>query len=110
MKLTREEIKAKTSELLGMCSPDKQARVSELLTELSEGFETIMSENETSANSISELTNRVETLRDVNTKLFLKVGNSEAEFSKGKENEADDADDIPQIGIESLFNDKGELI
>lgn len=107
--MERSEHKKLIQEMLGMVNPDNQARASEILTTLSDDYETVLSESEDSANRVTELTANNETLRSVNAKLFLKVGEVTPTTPKDQEPSLDESN-IPNITFESLFNDKGDLI
>lgn len=107
--MKRDEHKTKLNDLLKLVTPENQANATEILTTLSEDYEQVLTESETSANRVSELTANNETLRSVNAKLFLKVGNQ----MDGKENTPpnnDSSNDIPEMSFDKLFNDKGELL
>ena len=107
--MTRDEHRKLVNEMLGMVGADHQARASELLTTLSDDYETVLSESEGYANRVNELTEKNETLRDVNTKLFLKTGEKPKDPPKDPTPPSDEPD-TPKITFESLFNDKGELM
>lgn len=105
--MKRDEHKQIINQLLGMVTPDKQATASEMLANLSEDYEQVLTANESANSRVEELTANNETLRSVNAKLFLKVG----EIPKGEPaTEPKEEPEIPTISIDSLFNDKGELI
>lgn len=109
--MDRNEVKKHLNDLLGFTSPDNQAKASEILTQLSEEYERVLSESETSASKVTELTANNETLRAVNAKLFLKVGATEKEIDKGKAPEETETNDpLDGLTFEKLFNDKGELL
>lgn len=103
-----EEMKAKFQALLGMTAPEKQGEASEILTALTDETEKMFSTATENANKISELTANNETLRAVNAKLFLKVG----EVPKTEPDNIPHANEgtQPEKTFESLFNEKGELI
>lgn len=103
-----EEMKAKFQELLGMTAPEKQGEASEILTALTDEVNTMYSTKAENESKISELTANNETLRAVNAKLFLKVG----EVPKAGTDNTPHANEgtQPEKTFESLFNDKGELI
>lgn len=105
--MTREEHKKAVEKLLGMVSAEHQADASELLTTLSEDYETTLATSETVASENANLKTNVEKLRKVNTDLFLKVGTP---TPKGKEDEGKTDTEIPDLPFEKLFNEKGELI
>ena len=107
--MTRDEMRQHITEIMGCATPEKQARVSELLTELSEGFETLLSEGEQHQNQITELTNNNETLRTVNAKLFLKVGATERETHVNEPTPVEPPVEN-KITFDQLFNEKGELL
>lgn len=107
--MTRDEHRRLVNEMLGLVGADHQARASELLTTLSDDYESVLTESEGHATRVSELTANNETLRAVNAKLFLKVG----EVPNTPPNDPtppSDEPDTPKITFESLFNDKGELM
>lgn len=105
--MTRDELKQLTQELIGFSSPEHQARTSEILTAISEGFETTLTESEQAQNRVSELTANNETLRDVNAKLFLKVGSKSSTVTDPEPPTQTDTD---PVSFDTLFNEKGELI
>lgn len=107
MPLSRDEIKSKFTEILGLASSENQARASELLTELSEEYESVLTESENSATRVQELTANNEALRDVNSKLFLKVGHK-IDTPPAGDPTPEPPKDTPSF--ENLFNEKGELI
>lgn len=106
--MTREELKQLAAELMGFASADHQARTSEILTTISEGFETTLSESEQAQTRVAELTANNETLRDVNAKLFLKVGNKPEPTPTPEP--TPEIEPKPQLSFDKLFNEKGELL
>lgn len=109
--MTREEHKAIIQKMLGMVTPDNQANASELLTQLSDDYEETLTKFETASTSVQELTAKNETLRDVNAKLFLKVGNTDKETHNQQQNNANvQEQDENKLTYEALFNEKGELL
>ena len=106
--MKRNEYKSLISELLTLSTPDNQGRVSEILTQLTEDYETVLTTSEGYENRVAELSANNETLRKVNADLFLKVG-TQLPGSGDSDTGADETEtEIPTF--ESLFNDKGELI
>lgn len=108
--MTRDEHKAAIQKLIGMVHPDRQGEASELLTHLSEDYEETLTTSEANASRAQELTANNETLRRVNSELFLKVGNSKPHFDTAKketDTPPDEPDKVPTF--EELFNEKGEL-
>lgn len=107
--MNREEHKQRMNELLGLATPENQARMSEILAGLSEDYEQVLTESETATNRVSELAANNEMLRDVNAKLFLKVGATDKQTlhteTKSEENQGEN-----EITFDNLFNEKGELI
>lgn len=108
MALTREQFKDKVTAILGMTTPENQASASEILTELTDEYGNIMTESETHAGKVQELTKNNETLRDVNAKLFLKVGATVKETHKEETPATEEP--VTELTYEKLFNEKGELI
>ena len=109
--MTREEHKAIIQKMLGMVTPDNQATASELLTQLSDDYEEALTQYETASTSVQELTAKNETLRDVNAKLFLKVGTTDKETHNQQQNNANAQEQNEnKMTFEALFNEKGELL
>jgi hypothetical protein len=81
---------------------DDPARISELLTEIADDYGIISAEKTKAELEAAKLKNDNESLRDVNQRLFLKVGTPLA-----KDEPAQETNQIP--GFETLFNEKGEL-
>ena len=107
--MKREEHKSKLNDLLKLVTPENQASASEILTGLSEDYEQVLTESETAANRVSELTANNETLRAVNAKLFLKVGATDKE-TPHTETTDNKIESENKITFDNLFNEKGELI
>lgn len=108
--MTRDEHKAIIQELLTLASNDNQARTSELLTQLSDDYDETLTNFETSESRITELIDNNEKLRDVNSKLFLKVGEIPKKTSQDESNHDNNNEEDEKLEFESLFNEKGELI
>lgn len=106
--MTREEHKAAVNRLLGMVASEHQATASELLTNLSDDYEQTLTAHEQAQNSVRTLTENNESLRAVNTKLFLRVGDTEKALHKEDKTPDKPKDEIPSF--DTLFNEKGELI
>lgn len=106
--MNRDDIKNAMREMLGLAAPEHQARMSDLLSNLTDEFESILTESENAANRVQELTENNETLRSVNAKLFLKVGTTDRE--NHNEQPAEQPIEENKITYENLFNEKGELI
>ena len=109
MPLTREQINAHFNEVMGMATPETQARMSELLTALRDEYDHTLTESENAATEMQRLTRDNETLRSVNTKLFLQVGTP---APKVDDPDGGKTDPPPSetLTYEKLFNEKGELI
>lgn len=107
--MTREDVTKLTQELFGLASAEHQARASEIITELSEGFDGVLTDSENAATRISELTANNETLRAVNAKLFLKVGHADT-GANGDPKPPEEDKPENTLTYEQLFNEKGELI
>lgn len=107
--MKRDEHKGIITQLLGMVANDHQARASELLTNLSDDYEQVLTASEQASANVETLTKNNETLREVNAKLFLRVG--ETEKSIGKQEETiDKQEEAKPLSFDSLFNEKGDLI
>lgn len=106
--MTRDEHKAIITEMMGCSTPEKQARVSELLTQLSDDYEKTLTESETLTASNKTLTENNEKLRQVNADLFLKVGTPQKE-TENKEKEREGQTKEKELSFDNLFNEKGEL-
>lgn len=105
--MTLEELKANTVELLGFASADNQARTTEILTAITEEFTKMEQAATSTQQEIETLKKHNETLRDVNAKLFLKVGNP----AGGPEDKPEQPEDpqTPKLSYDALFKD-GELL
>ncbi len=103
--MTLEEMQTMLKGFINLVSPENQATASETLTTLTEGITTVFSERDTANTKITELTENNETLRAVNAKLFLKVGEVPKEDSKPSEQPPK----MEEVTFDSLFNEKGEL-
>lgn len=101
-----------TNQLLSMVTPENQATACELLTQLSEDYSETTATLTAHAENIETLTKNNETLREVNAKLFLKVGSSEPVPNVPNPSEpvpeGSETQEIPTY--DSLFNEKGELL
>jgi FtsZ-binding cell division protein ZapB len=99
MKLKPEEFKAKTEEILANLTD--QAKVSTLLTELTEHNDDAVTEVTTATQTAEKLTADNEKLRSANMNLFLKIGDQKpAEQPKPQ-------DKTPSY--EDLFDENGNL-
>lgn len=95
-----EEFNAKTQEILGNLTD--QAKVSTVLSELIEDYNTVIAEMETARTTAEKLTADNEKLRQANMNLFLKVGET-----KKEEETKQDEDNKPTF--EDLFDEDGNL-
>ena len=99
-KVKPEEFNAKTQEILNNLTD--QAKVSTVLSELIEDYNTVTAETETAKTTAQKLTADNEKLRQANMNLFLKVGET-----KKEEQPKPDEDKIPKF--EDLFDENGNL-
>lgn len=106
--MTREEHRAAIQSLLGMVAPENQAGASEILTTLSEDYETTLTTSERAATDIERLTANNEKLREVNASLFLRVGQTTS--TPNNPPPKVEEPEMPQLSFEALFNEKGELL
>lgn len=105
--MTRDEHKNIVNQLLGLVGADNQASASDLLTQLTDDYGVTLDTLDTANQNVTRLTENNERLRDVNAKLFLKVG----EVKKSEEPKPEDGKaDEPKLTYEALFNEKGDLI
>lgn len=95
-----EEFNAKTQEILSNLTD--QAKVSTVLSELIEDYNTVTAEMETARATAEKLTADNEKLRQANMNLFLKVGET-----KKEEETKQDEDNKPTF--EDLFDENGNL-
>lgn len=106
MPMTREDHKTTIEAIMALVGAENQARASELLTSISDGFEEVVTSLESAQGEVTKLTERNETLREVNTKLFLRTG----EVPKGNPNKDEHKEDQPpKMEFTDLFDDKGGL-
>ena len=75
--MTRDEHKNIVNRLLAMATPENQANASDLLTQLTDDYEKTLTDFEAATANVTQLTANNETLRQVNAKLFLKVGETD---------------------------------
>ena len=109
--MTRDEHKAIVNQLLTMATPENQAAASDLLTQLTDDYEQTLTSNETLTASNETLTSNNETLRQVNAKLFLRVGETEKNMNNHSTNtEQGNGGNENKMTFEALFNEKGELL
>lgn len=101
------EHKELLNRISGMCNPDNQADTNEILTNLTNDYISMTDKVEELTKQNQELTAKNERLREANTDLFLQVGRP-AEKNKDTQTQVDN--DVPGVTIESLFNEKGELM
>lgn len=105
--MTRDEHAAAIRTLMGFVAAEHQAAASEALTALSDDYAQTLSTLDAANKDVERLTANNETLRDVNSRLFLRVG----EIPKREEPKpTDTADDDTPLPFTELFNEKGELI
>lgn len=107
--MNRSEFKGLVTELMGMVANEHQARASEILTNLNDGFEATVTASEQAATNVQNLTADNENLRKANMKLFLRVGETEKETHKD-EDKSDHSEEVKPVPFETLFNEKGELV
>ena len=100
MKLKPEDFKAKTAEILK--SLDDQAKVSELLAELTEHNDETFVDFTAATETGTKLVSDNEKLRQANLNLFLKVGSEKKEEERKIEE-----DQTPKF--EDLFDENGDL-
>ena len=98
-----------TAQLLAMVTPENQATASELLTSLTEDYSEVTNNLAVQTKSVAELTANNETLRDVNAKLFLKVGSSEPPKVKPITDPDNQESVITPKSFDDLFTENGEL-
>ena len=106
--MTRDEHKNIVNQLLAMATPEQQAAASDLLTQLTDDYEQTLTNNEQLTANNQTLTTNNETLRQVNAKLFLKVGETDKNMNNNPGQ--DDGGNENQLTFEALFNEKGDLI
>ena len=106
--MTRDEHKAIVNQLLTMASAEQQANASNLLTQLTEDYEQTLTGLEQATANVTTLTANNETLREVNAKLFLKVGQTDKNPNPNTEDPNKDNNEN-QLKFEDLFDEKGVL-
>ena len=108
--MTRDEHKNAVNQLLSMVTPEQQAAASELLTTLSDDYEQTLTNVETLTTRNETLTTNNETLREVNAKLFLKVGQTEKDnHDNPGQGKGGEGNEPPTLNYEDLFDEKGAL-
>ena len=94
-------------QLNGFINPEHVADASEILTRLSEDYETVLTEQETLTNTNNELTERNNRLRDVNGELMLKVGVPKEQAKETKSQTQTNNEN--KLSYDDLFDEKGSL-
>lgn len=95
-----EDFKAKLDEVLQ--NHTDQAKISTILSELTDDYTKVSADTETAKTTAQKLTDDNEKLRQANMSLFLKVGETKPQDTqKTKEDETPKFDD--------LFDEKGNL-
>jgi len=95
------------NEVLSLSGTENQARISELLTDISDSFKSLENQLTENTKTIDKLKKDNAELIEVNGRLFLKQG---IPGNKGEvETTASSEPDIPDLKFEDLFNEKGEL-
>ena len=107
--MTRDEHKNIVNQLLAMATPEQQAAASDLLTQLTDDYEQTLTNSEQLTANNETLTANNETLRQVNAKLFLKVGETDKHMNTKPTTKPGDGNE-DQLTFEALFNEKGELL
>ena len=109
--ITRDEHKAIVTELISLLGSEHQARGSELLTNLTEDYEEVLTGSESFESEVTKLKENNESLRRVNADLFLKVGSTLTNKPPTSNNEdaASSEDETKELKFEDLFDEKGEL-
>lgn len=107
--MTRDEHKNIVTQLLGMVTAENQANASQFLTQLSEDYEATLTATETLQGQHETLQKNFETLRNVNSELFLKVGATKVATHIEPE-KRDEPSELDGLTFEKLFNEKGELL
>lgn len=96
-----EDFNAKTQEIIANLTD--QSKVSTILAELIEDYNTVAVETTTAKTTATKLSEDNEKLRQANMSLFLKVGEVKKEEDMKKPEDT-------TLKFESLFDDKGNLI
>ena len=107
--MTREEHKQVIQNLIGMIAQDHYADASEILTNLSEDYEQVLTTSETAIANAESLTQKNERLREVNANLFLKVGMQDSTVNNQEDKQQPNTE-VKPLPFSDLFNEKGELI
>ena len=111
MPFSREDFQTRMNTLLGLATPETQAQVSAILTEMSGEVDGIFARSADLTSTNERLTADNETLREVNTKLFLKVGEVPKGGNPNPEPQPPVGDEPDTtLTYENLFNEKGELM
>lgn len=95
-----EEFKKKTEEILQNLTD--QAKVTDILTELVETYNTQIAEKTEKEEKLKKIQEDNEKLRETNMKLFLKVGETQKQEKEKTEEES-------KPKFEDLFDENGEL-
>lgn len=110
--MTRDEHRQLIQKIVALATPENQATMTELLTQLSDDYEQVTTNIEDLTARNTTLTTNNETLRAVNAKLFLKVGETDKiNQSQNVSRETPPAEEPEEtLTYEALFNEKGDLL
>jgi hypothetical protein len=102
--MKKEEHTALVQELRTITASEKPdvARVTEILTTISEDYGTQLAQVDDFKLKNDKLTNDNSNLQRVNMELFLKVGTPKPQENNGGQ-------PTPQVSFDNLFNEKGDL-
>lgn len=103
MKLTIEELKAFGAEVLEGVSDT--ARLSEIVTKITEGYIEYSNDNILLVAKNEELVKEINSLREQNMQLYLKVGTPEPK----KEEETKEKEEEKEVSVDELFDENGNL-
>lgn len=111
MVFTREQLQTVVAELLPLVGAENQARASELLTDVQNGFSEIFTASETATATAAQLTTANEELRAANMKLFRQVGTIPGGNPAPVPNAPEPAPEPAPtpISYDSLFDENGGL-
>lgn len=104
-----DEMKTALQGFLAMVAPENQATAAETLTTLSDEISKVYSERDTNAQTAADLTANNEKLREVNAKLFLRMGTPAENKDGNTPPESKQQEEEKKLSFDDLFNEDGGL-
>ena len=106
--MTKEEFNQKIQEITS--NLEDQGKVTAALTELSQEYEKVITNNDNLTTLNDEFKTKNQELKDYNMKLFMQVTTDNKTNEKGNSSlDAPDDKEEPKLKYEDLFDEKGDF-